>query len=445
MHRDFELFAEEERWLEENIEPPVFSLNIDQQKAVRDILEWIPSENPYFLLSGAAGTGKTFAIKALIDEIDGRIIFTAPTNKATKVLRATLTTKDYSPICRTIYSLLGLKMEANGEVKQLKSPDDPVDLKSIALVVVDEASMINQILMQEIEKAVDNYGLKFLFLGDANQLPPVNEKASAVWGMVDNKAELQKVMRFDNQILVLANEIKEKVNHPAPSINLKDDNDDLEGVWNLQTHAFTRMLLKAADNGDFSNPLALTKAIAWRNKTVGTLNELIRSRIFDNADENRWLVGDRIILTAPAANLENRPIGCTDDEGTVEQVDLANHPLYPEFPCYNLSVITDENKRINLWVLHEEGEFEYRFRLTYLSNNARLNPRNWKDYWAFADSFHKVQHGYAITAHRAQGSTYDQCFVCWNDILANRNRNEAFRCLYVACTRPKRKLILGAW
>ena len=111
MHRDFELFAEDsaDRWLEKNIEPaPAFSLNPDQQKAVEDILTWLDSDENYFLLSGAAGTGKTFAIKALIDQIDGKIVFTAPTNKATKVLRATLTTPDYIPICRTIYSLFCL-------------------------------------------------------------------------------------------------------------------------------------------------------------------------------------------------------------------------------------------------------------------------------------------------------------------------------------------------
>ena len=337
-------------------------------------------------------------------------------------------------------------MEANGLVKQLKSPDDPVDLGSIKLVVVDEASMVNKALMAEIEKAVDNYGrLKFLFMGDDNQLPPVNEKGSMVWGLEMQRAMLTQVMRFDNQILTLAQEIAGKVNHPAPSIFLASDNNEIEGVWNLTPFNFRNKIIEAAVNGDFSNPLLLTKAIAWRNSTVGDLNALIRWQIFDNSEETRWHIGDRIILTAPAADFDNKPIGCTDDEGTVERVDRAKHVIYQDFECYNLSVITDENKRISLWVLHEEDEFEWRFKATQLANDAKLNSWKWKDYWHFVDSFHKVQYGYAITAHRAQGSTYDSCYVVWNDILTNRNRNEAFRCLYVACTRPKRKLILGGW
>lgn len=433
-------------WVEPAIIPPRFTLNPDQQKAVDAIMRWMGGQEPFFLLSGAAGTGKTYAVQALIDQINGKIVFTAPTNKATKVLRATLTSPDYTPICKTIYSLLGLRMEANGLVKQLKSPEDPVDLGSIKLVVVDEASMVNKALMAEIEKAVDNYGkLKFLFMGDDNQLPPVNEKGSMVWGLEMPCALLTQVMRFDNQILTLAQEIAGKVNHPAPSIKLRHDNDMIEGVWNLDYTLFRSSLIAAARDGAFSNPLELTKAIAWRNATVGELNGLIRAQIFDNSKETRWHIGDRIILTAPAADFDNKPIGCTDDEGTVERVDRAKHTIYSEFECYNLSVITDENKRISLWVLHEDEEFEFRFKATQLADAAKLNGRMWKDYWHFVDSFHKVQYGYAITAHRAQGSTYDSCYVIWNDILTNRNRNEAFRCLYVACTRPKRKLILGGW
>lgn len=433
-------------WLNTPV-PSAFNLNPDQQAAVKRILEWLwEGDSPYFLLAGAAGTGKTYAIQALVDQINGKIVFTAPTNKATKVLRATLTTEDYKPICRTIYSLLGLKMEANGAIKQLTAPEDPVDLRAITLVVVDEASMVNQALMGEIEKAAENYGrLKFLFMGDRNQLPPVNEKASMVWELDMPRAELYQVMRFDNQILDLARKIEKQVDHPAPTIKLLSDNDEIEGVWYLTQAHFHMALMNAAKQGDFSNPIQLTKAIAWRNQTVGEINQLIRGQIFDNANERRWMVGDRIILTGPANDFDGKSIGCTDDEGTVEKVERATHQLYPEFECYNISVITDENKRISLWVLHEDYEFEARFKQNHLANEAKFNPRMWKDYWHFVDSFHKVQYGYAITAHRAQGSTYDSCYVVWNDILTNRNRGEAFRCLYVASTRPKKKLILGGW
>lgn len=436
-----------EKWLDEVHTIPDFSLNPDQSKAIAAIMDWLVNSNsPYFLLSGAAGTGKTFTVQDLVNQIDGKIAFTAPTNKATKVLRSALTSDEYKPICRTIYSLLGLRMEANGAVKQLSAPEDPVDLSSIKLVVVDEASMVNKTLMREIEKASNNYGrLRFLFMGDKNQLPPVNEKASLVWSLPLARAELKQVMRFDNQILTLARRIEKLVDHPAPSIKLENDNDEIEGVWHLPHNTFRQALIKAARQEDFSDSSKLVKAIAWRNATVAGLNEITRGQIFDNANENRWMVGDRIILTGPAADLDGRNIGCTDDEGTVEKVEITFHPIYQEFMCYQLSVITDENKRISLWILHEQSDLQFRIKQNQMAGEAKLAGRKWKDYWAFVDSFHKVQYGYAITAHRAQGSTYDSCYVVWNDILLNRNRGEAFRCLYVAATRPKKKLILGGW
>lgn len=421
------------------------TFNDEQLAAVEAMLAFLAGPDRFFLLSGAAGTGKTFCIKHLVESTSKKIVFTAPTNKATKVLRSTLTTEDYFPECRTTYSLLGLKLEADGAVKKLRVPDKTVDLSQFRIVVVDEASMINQALWGEIARAAEEQGLKFIFMGDRNQLPPVGEPHSEIWGKIENKAELLKVMRFDNQILVLAEKLKAEVDKLCPNIKLADDNDEVEGVWLKDTTSFNQMLLVAAVNGDFTRAERPVKAIAWRNSIVAMMNKWIREQIFDNANENTWLVGDRVILTSPANNpTDNRPIGCTDDEGSVERIEIREHPTQPGYQCYNLSVLTDENKRISLWVLHERSKLVYERELKSLADRAKLNGRVWKDFWAFCESFHQVQYGYAITAHRAQGSTYDTAYVAWNDILLNRNRNEGFRCLYVAATRPKRKLILGS-
>ena len=52
-------------------------------------------------------------------------------------------------------------MVANGEVKELrgksKEDDEKLDLSAYALVVVDEGSMVNQILMKYIRQAAEDY------------------------------------------------------------------------------------------------------------------------------------------------------------------------------------------------------------------------------------------------------------------------------------------------
>ena len=419
------------------------TLTGEQALAVEAILDWMKTSSNYFLLSGDAGTGKTYCIQYLKDQISGNIIYTAPTNKATKVLRTTICSEEYQPECRTIYSLLGLKLQPNGEVKELVAPENPVDLKKIKLVVVDEGSMVNKVLIREIEKAVKRYNLKILFMGDPNQLPPVGEKESEIWKMIEDKAALTTIMRFDNQILSLSADIKAQVNSFVPRINFKSDNAGQEGVWLMEPRLFLEDIRRSAKIGDFSRMENQVKVIAWRNRTVDSCNRIIRREIFDNADESSWFPGDRVILAAPAEGLEGEPIGHTDDEGTVEEVLIRPHHTHSNFNCYRLQVMTDENKRLTLWVLHEDSLKDFFVEKNVLAKEAKRNPKKWKDFWDFVDSFHQVKYAYAITAHRAQGSTYHTAFVVWNDILINHNRNEAFRCLYVACTRPKKRLKLG--
>ncbi len=417
-----------------------FSLNTDQQAALARMNDWLAGADLFFLLSGSAGTGKTYSMKALLDGFKGRVIFTAPTNKATKVLRDTLTSDTYKPECRTIYSLLGLKMEANGEVKELAAPEDPLDLSLYKLVVVDEASMINAALWRHIVNAAECFDIPVLFMGDPAQLPPVGERTSPVWD-IERTAALSKVMRHDNQILDLATRIRDSLGKAFPNVKLAEAHADGEGVWMSGGQAFENRLLEAASLGEFSKPNR-AKAIAWRNVTVDKLNRLIRNRIFGQVDRP-WVEDDRIILTGPAKAIDGQIIATTDDEGRVCSASRHTHQLYPSMKVWNLSVTLDDNRQVPLHVLHEDSFEDFNLECQRLAEAARADRRKWKHFWAFKDAFHTIRHAYAITAHRSQGSTYDSAFVDWRDILSNPDKPEAYRCLYVACTRPKKRLILN--
>jgi len=419
--------------------PPVV-LNDEQEAALETILKWLedPSE-PFLVLEGPAGTGKTFLIRELRKRMRGRTVYTAPTNKATRELRKSVTSPDYKAECRTIYSLLGLKLEANGEVKELSAPEDPVDLSDFRLVVVDEGSMINENLRRFIKQAAEEFGVKFLFMGDRYQLPPVGEPRSPIW-LIKNRVELTKIMRYDNQILAHATAIRAAIDSAFPAISFKDDNDGKEGIWVFDDRKFRAQILDRAD--EFAKP-DCSKAIAWRNVTVDGLNKLIRARLFRNDADSPWLPTDRVIYTSPAWDLDDKPMASTDDEGTIERVEADWHPLYGEFQCYRITISMDEGAPTIAWVLHPSEQLKFAERSEELATAARANRRLWGKFWEFKEAFHQLRHAYALTAHRAQGSTYQSAFVNWRDILLNRNRKEAFQCLYVADTRPKSQLILG--
>ena len=422
---------------------PTPALNDDQAAALADILAWVKAPSPFEpfrCLRGFAGTGKTFMMAQLVQQLRSRVVWTAPTNKATKCLREALTSEDYKPECRTIYSLLGLRLEPNGEIKELTLPEDPVDLGTYALVVIDEAFMVGKALMAAIRHAQDSSGVRFLFMGDPCQLPPVKEERSPVMD-VAVIAELTKVMRHDNQILKLATTIRSKIGHPAPSITLANDNNGDEGVWRLDRRRFEALVLDKAGLGWFSDGVT-AKAIAWRNVEVDRLNKMIRGKIFPGITAP-WVVGDRVIFTSPAKDLDDQPMASTDDEGVIDLVEEEPHPLYGEMQSYRIRITLDTNKVVVARVLHPSSLVDWTKKKEDLAAMAKSNGRYWRNFWDFNDAFHSLRHAYAITAHRSQGSTYENVFVLWSDILLNRNRTEAFKCLYVAATRAKKRLVLG--
>ena len=253
------------------------TLNAEQSAALSAIDNFLNGEDSFFVLSGSAGTGKTFCVRELVNRTKGRFIFTAPTNKATKVLRESVTRDDYKPECRTIYSLLKLRLEANGEVKELKAPEDPIDISAYKAVIVDEASMVNANLFEHIRHAATVFKIKFIFLGDAAQLPPVKELRSPVWELAFG-ARLTTVMRHDNAILALATALRDQVDKFAPKIRLVASNDGEQGIWKYPGLEFERQIILDVDAGAFVKPNG-SKVIAWRNVEVDKFNALIRNRI----------------------------------------------------------------------------------------------------------------------------------------------------------------------
>jgi exodeoxyribonuclease V len=427
-------------------------LNSDQQAATTAILDWLkdPESGQFFILSGPAGTGKTFCIQRVVQEYKGRLLFTAPTNKATRVLRETLGKGgEYKPQCCTTFSALGLRLEPSGEVKVITNPDDPVDLSDYRCIVVDEGSMVSRPLLQALRDAVNSTGVKVLFMLDEYQLPPVGEERSLVLSLDARKAELTKVMRHDNQILTLATAIRGQIGQMQTSLRLVSDFTGDEGVWVMPVRGqFMHRIQEAALAGYFNadgQGRVRSKAIAWRNVTVDSLNRHIRNTLFPDgvAGENMWLPDDRVIFTAPARNLEDEPIASTDDEGTILHVAEGWHQFYPEYKVWNMMLDLVDGRRVNTWVLHPDSEKAVANKLAQIAAEAKVERRKWKFYWDLKDAFHSLRHAYAITAHRSQGSTYEDVFVDYRDILLNQTRREAWQCLYVAATRAKKRLVLA--
>ena len=143
--------------------PPAFitldpQLTEEQAAAIRTVLS-----HPVSVLTGGPGTGKTTALKALIEVAElGRKSYAlaSPTGRAAKRL-SEATGRPAS----TIHRLLGFSPKEGFKL----NAENPL---KIDLLVVDEASMLDLILAQQLLKAVP-IGCHLLLVGDVDQLPSV--------------------------------------------------------------------------------------------------------------------------------------------------------------------------------------------------------------------------------------------------------------------------------
>ena len=428
-------------------EPTKFAPTPDQQEALDLMTKWLASgyqsktftgNRPFFLLKGYAGTGKTFCIQELVNAgtfKSSEICFTAPTNKAVKVLRKYLDEAALQDCTtKTIYSLLGLSLQANGEVKELQKPDEPVDLSRYKVIVVDEASMINRFLMEAIHEAFAEWSVPFIFMGDPAQLPPVGEISSLVW-KIKNGYTLTKVLRYGNSMLDLATAIRNVVDNPFPSIKIKTNppvHRVSKPVW-LDTIVENLDLFKSDE----------AKIISWRNTKVDEYNSYVRNLIFGRAEAKatKWLPTDKIVATSRINDLDGNILLQTDDTAEIISVVEGHHPMYNEFEIFNILALDERGLKITLRVLTNSGAFELSNKLHELSMEAKNGKGyKWREFWELKEAFAEIRHSYAITSHRSQGSSYRKVFVDLEDLMLNRNKAEAFRSLYVSCTRQREEL-----
>lgn len=372
----------------------------------------------------------THLLKIVSKLLRGSVVLCAPTNKAVKELKKLGTGIE----CRTIYSVLGLKMEQFEDTIKLTKTN--LELTDYDYIILDEGGMTNQELFGYIKKLMQN-GTKVLFVGDPKQLPPVGETKSPIWNSFPYSV-LSIVMRHDNQILKLATHVRKT---KLKDLCLESNHTANEGVWCLDRQSFKERIQKYARNGAFEEN---TKAIAWRNKTVDYINDIVRFELYGKQmHTSKFFAGDKIVFTGPY-NVDDNISLFTDDEAVVNQVEVAKHRDY-DLQCYYLTVGVEKREHI-VKVIHESSQNDLDIMLNDLANQAR-QPKcgyMWRQFWELKNSFCGIKYSYAITVHRSQGSTYDTVFADTLDIMTNRNVSETRKCLYTAVTRPSQKLFLTA-
>lgn len=186
-----------------------FELNDQQKSALKELEAFVNGDDTSITLSGYAGTGKT-TIMGIFNEylkrrIHTDIIFSAPTHRANAVTRQ----KTPNAKVVTLQSLLGLRPDFDitedvFDLHKLKFEQiAEVKIEAASIVIVDEASMIQDSLYDFLLEQIAAKGAQIIFMGDKGQLRPVKaNNISKVFRNDGAQLQLTKVERTgDNPIL----------------------------------------------------------------------------------------------------------------------------------------------------------------------------------------------------------------------------------------------------
>ena len=310
--------------------------------------------------------------------------------------------------------------------------------------------------------------------------------------------ELKEIMRQgkDSQILTVAYAIRDnRFKDTDPLHKLRETGKHVIFYPERQRKEFNDTLLEHFTSDNFKDDANYCKLISWTNKTVDYYNKLIRERLFNTVKLQKIMVGEKLIADTSIITRQFGGVTIlfnTSDEFEVVSSEIKTMPYqlpsksnteelefeggvkggiylkyYRTKVKYGLSVdiqkgehtpeaddsdpltdvpnfeatpngVTIEEGYSHQYIdiLHEESEAIYAVLLKRLVSYGK-DTKKWQPYFEMMERFAKVKYNYAITAHKAQGSTYQIVFLVEDDIDQNRRYVERNRIKYTASTRPK--------
>lgn len=393
-------------------------LSEKQKEAIEEI-----NRNNVLIITGGPGTGKTTIIKSIIDIYEERgkkVILAAPTGRAAKKMTEA-TGKEAS----TLHRLLCIgKLDDDGIYQRHDEfQGEPIDAD---VIVVDELSMVDMFVMNYLLKCVYQ-GTKLVLVGDIDQLPSVGP-GSILKDLIESETiqtvHLDKIFRQAAKSKIILN--AHRVNKGEPFLS-KDDieqetNKDFfyikhksqEEILREVISLCTGRLAKFGNYDFFQNIQILTPT---KKGLLGTkeLNKELQAYLNPNLDGRPeksnsgaiYRTGDRIM------QIKNNYDMTWDRENDDGKTEYGEGIFNGEFGT--ITEINEKNKIV-------EVKFDD-------------NKVAWYEF----SELDQIEHSYAITIHKSQGSEFDVVIMVAPvaaPMLLTRNL------LYTGITRAKKLLII---
>lgn len=459
--------------------------NKEQQSAIINAVSFLNTNTDptqYYVIEGKAGTGKTTIAKEILKEFEDQQIYVAAvSHKAKGVIKNSFGEDTRGKKFFSIASLLGLKGVNDNDTQTtkfqvgLKVPllDNPP-----ALLVIDEASMITEDVLKKIIDINSSLSRSFqmLFLGDIGQIQPIRDDQSEFYrthkDLLNKKSDIfnskhkskliTRVRQGEaNPILPYADYFWENSQKENPELNptqhIVRNNQITDKGSLLFSNSEAEVLnsvIKAVKNAVEKGLTNHVKIVTYHVNEKTELNQKIHEALFGK--DSDYSKGDMLILNSPYdlpdvnATMENSSEIQIKSIQDTDVDEFGVHTLYLETNGTAYTRTGNEQKDCVIQVVSRNDIGLYNQKLQELASYAKrqtnraLKKQAWGDFWEYKGRYADVDFGYAITAHKSQGSTYDIVVVDEKDIMGTTatSNQEKSELIYTALTRPRKTAIV---
>ena len=459
--------------------------NKEQQSAIVNAVSFLKTNTDptqYYVIEGKAGTGKTTIAKEILKEFeDEQIYVAAVSHKAKGVIKSSFGDDTRGKKFFSIAGLLGMKGINDNDTQTtkfqvgLKVPllDNPP-----ALLVIDEASMITEDVLKKIIDINSSLSRPFqmLFLGDIGQIQPIRDEQSEFYrthkDLLNKKSDIfnskhkskliTRVRQGEaNPILPYADYFWENSQKENPELNptqhIVRNNQITDKGSLLFSNSESEVLnsvIKAVKNAVEKGLTNHVKIVTYHVNEKTELNQKIHEALFGK--DSDYSKGDMLILNSPYdlpdvnATMENSSEIQIKSIQDTDVDEFGVHTLYLETNGTAYTRTGNEQKDCVIQVVSRNDIGLYNQKLQELASHAKrqtnraLKKQAWSDFWEYKGRYADVDFGYAITAHKSQGSTYDIVVVDEKDIMGTTatSNQEKSELIYTALTRPRKTAIV---
>ncbi len=441
-----------------------FILTDSQDVLKVKLKDFLVSSERIFRLIGKPGVGKTTMTKITLKDLIQKDIDSHSRGMDINVAGITLSHQaknvlgEHIPNVFTFASAYGMKEvihdDGSRSFEYNKYQDDlPIGECSVSVFVHDEVSQYTEDMLKIVLERTPMFS-KIILMGDKGQLPPIDphnkmgtDADSPVFELElpkECKHELTERVRQSegNPILDLSDLIREEIFGDQNIVKILDA---IRIPKTVDGYGFDFIKYSELNEHIKDKDQLKTCVIAFRNKTVQYFNKQIRTFLLDNPEDE--IVKDDIICM-----LDNYYHKIPGDVITYKLYNSDQFMLSKVFTKFIRHSDGDKVHRIQVYVASIVGEktkqlivptpagkIDLDKALKEMADKCNARKMRWSAFWDFKKKFCHCTYGYAITAYKAQGSTYDSVYCDINDILMTKplTPKRKLQTIYTAITRAK--------